>query len=183
MLIAERADAPRGLGEVPATALAVRQRLGRFGLTVAAETGNVRLRGLVDDSLRDELRSRYGSSSVALDGAAGPLAGRLGVVRLDEAGTVLGSRFGAALGGGGATSWFVDAGWTLSPGAWRIGGALRLGWTRLAAGAVRDASTLASRAWSLDVARNGLLVPGDALGLRLSRTAAGDGRRPAAVGL
>ena len=61
------------------------------------------------------------------------------------------------------------AGWSFA-GDWRLGGALRQGWTRARiSDAVADGSKLVSRAWSLDLTRANFLTRGDTLGLRLSQ--------------
>ena len=52
---------------------------------------------------------------------------------------------------------------------WRISAAGRLGWTRPDRSAVIGASRLVSSAWALDVERQGVFAPGDALALRVSQ--------------
>jgi hypothetical protein len=85
--------------------------------------------------------------------------------------TLLGGRFHDAFGLDGADTLFLDAqaGWQPAPG-WRLGAALRQGWTSARGGGlVAPGSRLASRAWSLDLERQGVFAPDDSLGLRLSQ--------------
>jgi hypothetical protein len=90
---------------------------------------------------------------------------------MDEERTLLGGRFHDAFGLAGARTLFVDAraGWDFAPN-WRLGGAVRQGWTSARdGGLVAPGSSLVSRAWSLDLERRGLFGEHDTLGLRLAQ--------------
>ena len=147
---------------------AIRHRLGAGGVTLSAESGDVRLWEAAGVAARTDgyRRYGYGKIGVALDAARGPLAARIGLTRLTERGTILGSRFGSALGGGGAVSWFADARASLGTGKWHVDAALREGWTAVGSSGVRAASVLRSRSWSLSGARIDLLTSGDSFALR-----------------
>ena len=161
--------ADRSLDRAPVGAFALRQQLGGIAIAVVAETGRMQLwqagaTGPMSDGIR---RYPYASLSLAADGAVGPLALSGRVTRFDERATVLGARFGAALGGSGAVSWFADAGAALAPLAkWRLSAAFRQGWTELGANDLRGRSTLRTQALSADVRRTDLWAAGDSLALR-----------------
>ena len=148
---------------------AIRHRIGAFGLTASAESGDIRLWEAGATSARADGYRRYGYDriGVALDTERGPLSARIALSRMAERGTILGSRFGPALGGSGAVSWFADARASFDSGPWRVDAALREGWTSVAASTgVRGASTLRSRSWSISGARADVLTTGDTLALR-----------------
>ncbi|QXQ07216.1 S8 family serine peptidase [Sphingosinicellaceae bacterium] len=170
-LVAERADGARGLGRTPQSSIAVRQQFGGLGITATAENGELRFYGQPDNSELDygNRRPIYQLAGFSLDGHRGIFALTGGLSRLTERDTVLGARFAPALGGGGASSWFADIGATLSPGQWRLVAALRRGWTRVDAAAVRSSSTLATGAISFDIERHGIFRPGDAWVVRWSQ--------------
>jgi subtilisin family serine protease len=163
--------ADRSLDRAPAGAFAIRQARGGLGLTLAAESGQMRLwqqseLGASADGVR---RYAYSELSAAVDGGKGPIGVTAKLTRLDERATVLGSRFGAALGGSGAVSWFADVGATLNPATdWRVNAKLRRGWTQLDANSVRGRSMLRTQSLSADIARNNLWVAGDNLSVRYS---------------
>lgn len=163
------ADPQRGLETAPQGAFALRHQIGRIGLTVAAETGDLRLWEQSELGPRGDRYRRYGYGAITLgaDGDVGPLALRGRLTRMTERETVLGARFLSALGGAGATSWFADTRATLSPAAhWTFGIDLRHGWTDIPAGLARTGSRLTTRALSLDITRTSLFTPGDSLALR-----------------
>ncbi len=163
--------ADRSLDRAPLGAFAIRKALGGVGMTLAAESGDMRLwqqsgLGPSADGVR---RYAYAELSVGVDGGVGPVGMTAKLTRLDESATVLGSRFSAALGGSGAVSWFADVGAELSPASnWRLNAKLRRGWTQLGANSVRGASMLRTQSLSAHVARDNLLVAGDSLSLRYS---------------
>lgn len=163
--------ADTSLDRAPRGAFAVRQGFGRIGLTLAAESGDMQLwqRGEVGPMTDGVRRYAYSELSAGLDGKAGPVALTAKVTRLDERATVLGSRFGAALGGSRAVSWFADAEVALVPlDRWRLGAKIRRGWTAIGAGALRGGSTLSSQSLSATISREALWVAGDSLALRYS---------------
>jgi hypothetical protein len=164
-------DSGRGVDKAPQGAFALRQQLGRIGVTLAAETGDVRLWERSTLGPRGDRYQHYGYGTVTLgaDGNVGPLslAGRL--TQMTERETVLGARFVSALSGGGATSWFGDARATLVPAAnWRLGATFERGWTFLPAGVARERSMLMTQALAVDVARASLFTDGDSFAVRWS---------------
>jgi len=160
------------LDRAPVGAFAVRQRFGRIGLTLAAESGAMRLwqQGEIGPMADGVRRYAYSEVSVGIDGSAGPIELTAKMTRLDERATVVGSRFGAALGGNGAVSWFADAGATLLPGDnWRLDATVRRGWTDLGSNNVRGHSMLLTQGLSGMVTRGNLWIAGDSLALRYSQ--------------
>lgn len=163
-----------GFGAAGQTSLAVRQRLGPWGLTISAEHGRaqaaarVNLASFAGDRLPGVPASRFG---VSLDRQFGPIDAALGASWLHERGSVLGARFHKGLGAAGASSLFLDAsaGWQVSP-QWRLGAAWRSGFTRPQAGeTIMAGSRLVSSAWAFDVQRLGVLAADDTLALRLAQ--------------
>ncbi len=147
---------------------AIRHRMGAIGLTLAAESGDVRLWESNDPGTRADGYHRYGYGSigVAVDTTRGPLAARVGLTRTIESGTILGSRFGNALGGSGAVSWVADTRIALGRADWHLNAAMRQGWTGVGANGVRAASVLRSRSWSIAGVRSNFLTSGDSFALR-----------------
>lgn len=161
----------RSLDRAPVGAFAVRKAIGGIAITLAAESGDMRLwqRGEVGPMTDGVRRYAYSEMFGEVRGRAGPLAITAKLTRLDERATVLGSKFRAALGGSGAVSWFGDVGATLSPGAdWQVSATLRRGWTGLGANSVRGRSQLLSQGLSGTVSRADLWKAGDSFALRYS---------------
>jgi hypothetical protein len=145
----------------------VRRRIGRAGLTLTAERGEVLQPGF-DRSI---VQPRYSNLSIAADRRIGRARLSFGASRLDEDSTVFGARFSPLLGAGGAGSWFADAGAAFAlGGGWDAALGYRLGWTAVAAGSgLARSGRLSSDAWSVDLARTGALRPGDRFALRLTQ--------------
>ena len=165
------ANSGRGLEKAPQGAFALRHRVGRIGITLAAETGDVQLWERSETGPRSDRYRRYGYGSVMVgaDGTVGPLSMTGRLTRMIERETVLGARFLGGLGGGGATSWFADARATLVPqDNWRLGAEFRRGWTLIPAGAARGNSTLATQALGFDVTRTAIFARDDSLAVRWS---------------
>ena len=165
------AGSGRGIDKAPQGAFAVRHRIGGIGVTLAAETGDMALWERSEISPRGGRTQRYGYGAATLgaDGNIGPLALAGRVTRMVERETVLGARFLGGLGGGGATSWFVDARATLAPFEnWQFGAEYRRGWTLIPAGLARDGSTLATQALALDVTRTAIFARDDRFSVRWS---------------
>ncbi len=146
-----------GIAERSQTGLAVRYRIGGVGLTAGAE------RAIVwrPEALQDRRIDRLARFSLALDGTQGDaLDWRIGFGLMREGRTVLGGRFAAALGGGGATTVSFAPGLTWRPaGGWQIAASGSLGHTRIDSGAIAiKGSRLVSSSWSVDVARDGVLT-------------------------
>lgn len=163
-----------GFGMTGQTSLAVRERLGAWGLTVSAERGSaqaaarVNLAGFASDRLPAVPVSRIGLS---LDRRFGQLDAALGASWLVERDSVLGARFHQAFGARGADSLFLDAsaGWQIAP-QWRLGAAWRRGTTRPhSGGMITGGSRLTSSAWALDLGHTGILAEDDSLALRISQ--------------
>ncbi|MFN5084837.1 MAG: S8 family peptidase, partial [Novosphingobium sp.] len=163
-----------GFGANSQTALAVRESLGAWGLTVSAERGTAQAGARVNlaESASDRLpgvpAARIG---LAFDRRFGDLDAALGASWLIEPDSVLGARFHKLFGAGGANSLFLDAsaGWQLSPG-WRLGAAWRSGFTRpQVSGLVTTGSRLTSSAWAFDAQRIGIFAADDSLALRISQ--------------
>ena len=159
----------QGFESAAASAIAIRQQVGVWGITTSAEAGAVL-------SPRERLlpgraqwqRTPYSRMGVALDRAFGPVRATAAMTRLDETGTVLGARFDAALGTPGATSWFVDGGARLTSGGWTLGGTVRQGWTDARLHGLAGGGRLRTGAWSVDVGRSGLFGD-DTIGLRVAQ--------------
>ena len=139
--------------------VAVRHQFGSVGVTISGETGNV-----WQDVKTSATGSPYRYTSVAADRSFGSNWVSVGMSRLDEKQSLLGGRMSNVLGGGGATSLFLDAearhdfggGWTSTLTA-------RRGWTDFAAGKFQTG------AYAFDIAKNGVLSSHDLLGLRIAQ--------------
>jgi subtilisin family serine protease len=154
------------------TALAFRQMLGGFGLTVSGETGTAltapeRFVGELRLRSEDERIQRIG---VALDRRWGNIDAALGGSWLREDRTVLGARFHDALGHGGADSAFVDAraGWSLRPDV-RLGASWRGGYTMPHDGGAITGGRLLSQAFAIDLEKLGVFGGSDRLALRIAQ--------------
>lgn len=173
-LVAREGAAGLGFDSDAASAVAVRQRFGRWGLTVATENGEA----LVRDGTRavaglrgGYTRSPYDRLSVTVDRRFGALGLWVGASRLDERDTLLGARFGTTLGAPRATSWFLDMTARIDAGdGWSLGGTLRQGWSvaDLRFG-VEGGGTVRTSAFSADVARSGVWAKGDSLAVRIAQ--------------
>jgi hypothetical protein len=148
-----------------ATSMGLRHDLGPVALTLTNERGQVWQPGLN----RSAEAPGYSISAVAADRRFGRARLGVGATRLDEEGTMLGSRFGPAFVTGGASSTFVDTslGYDLGSG-WSLDANYRHGWTRMAgSGALVEQGQLSSEAWSFDVAKAGAFRAGDSLAFRV----------------
>ncbi|WP_245968689.1 S8 family peptidase [Hephaestia caeni] len=151
---------------------AIRQPFGGWGVTAAAESGAVLNRNdgalpAIADRYR---RTGYDRFSIGIDRRVGALGATAAVARLDERDSVLGARFGGALGANRATSWFVDAGarWDAG-GGWSVGGAMRLGWTRAEVrGGLDGAGRIHTSAFAADIGKQGVFGD-DTVGLRIAQ--------------
>ncbi len=152
---------------------AVRQQFGAFGLTAAVESGKVLTRNAdAMPALQSRyLRSGYDRASLALDRRLGGLRLGLTGTRLAEYDTVLGARFGDALGATRATSWFLDAAarWDMGAG-WMIGGSYRQGWTLAdVRGGLTGTGLIRTNAFAGDIGKYGVLGRSDSIGLRIAQ--------------
>jgi hypothetical protein len=150
-LVARGPDETPGFATRDGQAFAIHHQLGFGGLTVSAERGSM----VKPMSSRDS-NAGYKSASVRLDHRFGTLAvsGGLGVMREDS--SVLGARFGPALGGGGATTGMVDlrVDWQMGDG-WSLSGAVRQNWTRADQGGALVSGHLWSNAYAFDLSKVG----------------------------
>ncbi|GGD97183.1 hypothetical protein GCM10011515_16230 [Tsuneonella deserti] len=173
-LIAGDARADKGFAEGGDLSVAYRRQLGKWGLTASSEQGKAWLGNLqIQDGRFDRKREARGLSSFSLaaDRRFGDVDTAVGLTWLSEQRTVLGAYFSDAFGGGGADTLFLDANaaWRMGDG-WRLGGAVRQGWTRAdRVGAVAAGSNFVSRGWSADLTKQGVTSRFDSLGLRVSQ--------------
>jgi subtilisin family serine protease len=143
----------------------LRHMVGGVGVTVTSERGRVSDFG----AMRQVQDPGYSINAVSLDRRFGPALLSLGTSRLAEDGTMLGSRFGAAFTGGGASSTFLDSSLSYDlGGGWGAFGSYRRGWTRMAGtGALVDEGRLGTDAWAFDISKAGAFSGGDRLALRV----------------
>ncbi|MBB3991266.1 hypothetical protein [Croceicoccus naphthovorans] len=152
-------------------AVAVRHAMGPLGLTVSAETGDVWTDRIAHDGFDRGQQAGFARYGGALDWSRGAVDLAVGASWLAEDETVLGARFADSIGAGGAESLFFDAtaGWQPAPG-WSLTADYRRGFTMpQAAGMVESGSRFQSSAWSVDAQKVGVLLRGDALGLRIAQ--------------
>lgn len=173
-LISRDAGGDAGFTDAAKASLAFRQQLGPWGLTASGETGEAVLGNLrMNEGILGRRREDWGltSFSLAADRRFGSLEAALGLNWLNEERTVLGGFFHDSLGANGARTLFADAsaGWRFAAD-WRLGGAVRQGWTRAdRGGAIVAGSDFVSRSWSADLVKQGVLGRFDSLGLRVSQ--------------
>ncbi len=151
---------------------AVRRQVGAWGVTASAESGAVLNHlGSALPLIADRYaRSGYDRFSIGLDRHFGDVAAAVSIARLHEENSVLGARFGGALGASRATTWFLDAGtrWNAG-GGWNLGGALRLGWTSAdVRGGLDGAGRIRTSAFAVDIGKDGVFG-GDSAGLRIAQ--------------
>lgn len=170
LLAARAGDATAPLLE-PGLAALWRHDAGRWGqLSLLAENGWVAGRGVDEDrrrALREPRDSRYTKLGLGWDRRFGAVGIALTAHRLREEQSLLGARFGPLFAAGGATSHVAEVrlDWGL-PDGWALAGE----WSGLTARPDRSGlvvgGRLRGRALSVDLARAGLLWPGDRLALR-----------------
>jgi hypothetical protein len=158
-LIAKDVSGDPGFTAKRNASMAVRHQFGKTGVTVSSESGNV---------WQETWNSAYGSpyryTSMALDRSFGSNWLSVGLSRLEEKQTMLGGRMSGVLGGGGATTSFLDIEARRSFGnGWSAGLTARRGWTDFAAGKFQTG------AYGVDVTKLNVLGDGDRLGLRVSQ--------------
>lgn len=152
---------------------AVRHRFGPWGLTLAAEYGDVLARR--DTTLHRLMwrpdRLGYARTTLAVDRRVGPV--RLGVsaTRMAEADTVLGARFMGGLGSARADSLFLDLGARADlGGGWTLGGSMRQGWSWAELrGGVNGSGMIRTNGFAADVGKLGVFGEGDRLGFRVAQ--------------
>ncbi|WP_251644074.1 S8 family peptidase [Sphingopyxis alaskensis] len=174
MLIGDAAHEGIGFAASPGIGTLLRHNIiNNQYINIYAESGRVSGSRWQDDPLpghsarRD---SRYQRIGASWDGRFGPLRPSLGASWLRESDSLLGARFGPFFGAGGATSLVGDAGLIFdAPGRWQIGGAWRQMWTRPDARGLVAGGALWSAAFSFDIAKAGLVRPGDRAALRFAQ--------------
>lgn len=166
-LAARPADAGLGFDVIAGGAASVRHRLGALGVTAMADTGDV----LTPETgaRRGWHRSDYARAGIALDGAAGPVAGALSVSRLSERNTLLGARLGPALGAPAGRSWFGDARLRFEQDGWTAGASFRRGRTRARVTGLDGKGLLRSEAYAVDLGRRSLWTGDDLLAFRVAQ--------------
>jgi len=158
-LIASDISGNPGFAAKRDSSLALRHQFGGFGLTASAETGKV-----WQDVQTTTAGSHYSLATVAADKTFGRNWLSFGVSRLDEKDSLLGGRMSGALGGGGATTTFLDAEARHNFGDGWVGTlAARRGWTNFAGG------NFQTGAYSFDLAKLGVLSNHDSLGFRIAQ--------------
>ena len=173
-LIAGDAGGEFGFARSNDIGVVMRRKLGDFGLTLGAESGEAWLgnarRGADIVRARREKRP-YTSFSVAADRDFGPFDAVLGLNWTREDETVLGAYFAQGLGVSGADSLFIDAAGGIDlPANWRLGASWRQGFTRpQRSDLVAAGSGFTSNAWSFDLTRQGVFGLADTLGFRVAQ--------------
>lgn len=173
-LIARSAGSEDGTFHLPDMALALRRQFGPWGLTLAGESGVVMSgngQWLVHEATGGRTRDPMRSFSLTADRQWGGLQASFGFDWMQEDRTVLGARFHEAFGGGGSNTLFIDAsaGWQIAPG-WSVYTALRNGWTFAETSSViENGSVIYSRAWSVDLQKEGLFSRQDRIAFRVAQ--------------
>jgi len=159
-LIARDISGDPGFQARRGSSMAVRRDLGFAGLTVASEQGRV-----WQEVRTDATEAPYRWTSLTLDRRFDDRSwASIGLSRLEEKRTLLGGRMGSIFGGSGSTSLFVDLEARRHLGnGWSATLMARRGWTDFASGRFQTG------AYSLDLAKLGLLSGTDRLGLRIAQ--------------
>ena len=158
-LIAKDIAAETGFSVNRGQSVALRRRIGAVGVTVSTESGKV-----WREFSTSPIGADYRLTSLAVDRRMGASWVSLGMTRLEEQRTLLGGAMGAALGGGGSSSLFMDLEARRDLGRRiSVGLSARRGWTTFGAGRFQ------TDAYAFDVARDGLFGVGDRIGLRISQ--------------
>lgn len=172
-LAASEARLESGFERLPGSSFALRQQLGRFGLTGSVETGEARLyeRAGVEFVRSGTNRYPYSTLALSLDRQIGPAKLALGASWMREDETILGARFANFIGQDGARSLFVDGNGEVQLARdWALGASWRQGWTQAnAGGSLTGKSLLKSNAFSFDITRANAFAQGDRLALRVAQ--------------
>lgn len=172
-LTATEAHLESGFERLPGSSFALRQQLGRFGLTGSAELGHARLYERAGTEFLRSGTNRYPYSTLALslDRQIGPAKLALGASWMREDETILGARFANFIGQDGARSLFVDGNGEVQLARdWTLGASWRQGWTYANAGAsLSGQSLLKSNAFSFDITRANAFAQGDRLAFRVAQ--------------
>ena len=173
-MIANDASASEGAVRRSDLAFGLRQKLGAWGVTLSAQSGEtlgattIRRAALLRGESIGEAALEFG---IAFDRRFGTIDTALGLNWVAEERTVLGARLHDAFGLEGADTLFLDGelGWGFAR-KWRLGAGFRLGTTSARQGGlVASGSRLTSNAFSLDLAHTGVLQQDDAIAFRLAQ--------------
>jgi hypothetical protein len=158
-LIASDISGNPGFAAKRDSSMAVRHQFGGTGFTISGETGNV-----WQDVKTTATGSPYRFTSITADRSFGRNWLSVGVSRLEEKQTLLGGRLSATLGGGGATTMFLDAEARHDfGGGWSGTLTARRGWTDFTGGKFETG------AYGFDLAKLGVVGKSDSLGLRIAQ--------------
>ncbi|HMI40062.1 MAG TPA: S8 family peptidase [Sphingomicrobium sp.] len=164
-LIARDVAADPGFTAKRAGSVALRRNLGSVGITLSGESGEV-----FREIQTSATGSPYRWAGISIDRNFGKTRASVGLSKLDETQTLLGGRLGAALGGGGSSSLFLDV-----EGQRELGSGVtaslsaRRGWTDFSGGAFTSA------AYGFDLTKVGVFSATDRLGFRLAQPLRIDG--------
>lgn len=152
------ADTP-GFAAKRNSSMAIRRELRGFGISISGEAGNV-----PQQIKTSATASGYRLSAVTLDKSLGRSWLSMGYSRLDEKQTLLGGRMSPFLGGGGSSTFFIDAELRNDfGGGWTGTLAGRRGWTVFGGGRFQTGS------YSFDITKSKVLWPDDRIGLRIAQ--------------
>ncbi len=173
-LIARSARGETGFTGAAEVSWAMRHRLGGWGVTVSAESGEAWLGTERWGANRLPGWREYGdvrTFGLAADRRFGPVSAMLGMSWLAEERGVLGAWLHPSFGASGADTLFLDASAVIDlPADWRLGAVWRQGQTRARrSGVIAAGSDFSSNAWSFDLTRAGVFKRGDNLGLRMAQ--------------
>ena len=174
MLIGDSAHDGVGFATSPGIGSMIRQNITyNQYVNIYMEDGRVAGSRWQDDPLlryRSGRDSRYQRLGAAWDGRFGAVRAAIGASWLRESDSLLGARLGPVFGASGATSLVGDASLGLDlAGGWRLSGAWRQMQTRPDRAGLVAGGALWSSAFSFDVAKAGLLGPGDRAALRFAQ--------------
>jgi subtilisin family serine protease len=174
MLIGDGAHDGLGFAASPRVGIMIRHNIYKNQyFNISMENGWVSGSRWQDDPLlryRSGRDSRYQRLGAAWDARFGPVRAMLGGSWLRESDSLLGARLGPVFGAGGATSLVGDASVALDMrDDWQVAVAWRQMWTRPDRAGLVAGGALWSSAFSVDVAKAGLLRPGDRAALRFAQ--------------
>lgn len=154
--------------------MAVRNQLGRWGLTVSAENARSQLSTPWQQGAPSpawQKRDAVSRLGLAVDRRLGMVDTVLGASWLQEDHTMLGARLADAFGARGADTLFLDGSATWRPGyGWYLGAAWRQGLTQARGGSLVGAgSSLSSNGWAVDAGMTNAFTWNDSLSLRVSQ--------------
>jgi hypothetical protein len=158
-LIASDVAGTPGFAAKRNSSLAVRREIAGVGVTASGESGDV-----WQEVRTTATGSPYRLTTIALDESFDRNWLSLGYSRLDEKQSLLGGRLSPLLGGGGASTTFLDAEARHDFGAgWKTTLSARRGWTAFPGGKFQTG------AYAFDLTKLGLLSNGDSIGLRIAQ--------------